>query len=69
MFEADSRLDASFDLTGVPNAAPQGAEFDWSRAELQSESIIGLDSTALGVSFVEVADPYQSVNISRSTGH
>jgi len=34
VFQADSRLDASFDLTGVPNAAPQGAEFDWSRAEL-----------------------------------
>lgn len=34
VFQADSRLDASFDLTGAPNAAPQGAEFDWSRAEL-----------------------------------
>jgi inner membrane protein len=34
VFQADSKLDASFDLTGVPNAAPQGAEFDWNRAEL-----------------------------------
>lgn len=34
VFQADSRFDASFDLTGVPNAAPQAAEFDWSRAEL-----------------------------------
>ena len=34
VFQADSRFDASFDLTGVPNAAPQGAEFDWSRAEI-----------------------------------
>lgn len=32
------------------------------RAEGQSNSINGLESTALGVSFVEVADPYQSVN-------
>jgi inner membrane protein len=32
------------------------------RAEGQSESITGLDATALGVSFIEVADPYQSVN-------
>jgi inner membrane protein len=32
------------------------------RAEGQSDSINGLDATALGVSFVEVADPYQSVN-------
>ena len=27
-----------------------------------SSSVAGLDSTALGVSFVELADPYQSVN-------
>jgi inner membrane protein len=32
------------------------------RAEGSSESITGLDATALGVSFIEVADPYQSVN-------
>jgi inner membrane protein len=32
------------------------------RSEGRSESITGLDATALGVSFIEVADPYQSVN-------
>ena len=32
------------------------------RAEGQSDSITGIDATALGVSFIEVADPYQSVN-------
>lgn len=32
------------------------------RAEGRGNSIAGLDATALGVSFVEVADPYQSVN-------
>ena len=32
------------------------------RAEGESNSISGLDATALGVSFIEVADPYQSVN-------
>lgn len=32
------------------------------RAEGQADSITGLDGTALGVSFIEVADPYQSVN-------
>jgi inner membrane protein len=32
------------------------------RAEGRSDSVSGLDATALGVSFVEVADPYQSVN-------
>jgi inner membrane protein len=31
------------------------------RAEGSSDSITGLDGTALGVSFIEVADPYQSV--------
>lgn len=32
------------------------------RSEGDSDSIAGLDATALGVSFIEVADPYQSVN-------
>jgi len=32
------------------------------RAEGQTETIAALDATALGVSFIEVADPYQSVN-------
>ena len=32
------------------------------RAEGQADAITGLDATALGVSFIEVADPYQSVN-------
>jgi inner membrane protein len=32
------------------------------RAEGRGDSITGLDATALGVSFIEVADPYQSVN-------
>jgi inner membrane protein len=34
VFQADVKLDATFDLSGVPVAAPQGAEFDWNRAEL-----------------------------------
>jgi len=32
------------------------------RAEGQADSITGLDATSLGVSFIEVADPYQSVD-------
>ncbi|MGA7155662.1 MAG: cell envelope integrity protein CreD [Acidobacteriaceae bacterium] len=48
----------------------QGFTAEWSvpfiargvRAEGPSDLIKGLDATALGVSFVEVADPYQSVN-------
>jgi inner membrane protein len=34
VFQADLKLDATFDLTGVPGAAPLGAELDWSRAEI-----------------------------------
>ncbi|PYV82572.1 MAG: inner membrane protein [Acidobacteria bacterium] len=34
VFQADAKLDATFDLSGVPGAAPQRAEFDWSRAEI-----------------------------------
>jgi inner membrane protein len=34
VFQLDSKLDATFDLTGMPAAAPQGAELDWSRAEI-----------------------------------
>lgn len=34
VFQANLKLDAAFDLTGVPAAAPQRAVFDWSRAEI-----------------------------------
>jgi len=34
VYKADLNLDASFDLTGVPAAAPQGAVLDWARAEI-----------------------------------
>ncbi len=34
VFQADLKLDANFDLSGVPAAAPQGAELDWSLAEI-----------------------------------
>jgi len=52
------------------NLSNQGFTAEWSvpfiargvRAEGPSDSITGLDTTALGMSFIEVADPYQSVN-------
>jgi inner membrane protein len=34
VFQADMKLDATFDLTGVPAAAPQGAVLDWDHAEI-----------------------------------
>lgn len=33
VFQADLKFDGDFDLTGVPEDAPQGAVLDWSRAE------------------------------------
>jgi inner membrane protein len=62
----------SFDGGFLPvsrSVAASGFSADWSvpfiargvRAEGTDESIAGLDATALGVSFIEVADPYQSV--------
>ena len=52
------------------SVSPHGFSAEWSvpfiargvRAEGRADSITGLDGTALGVSFIEVADPYQSVN-------
>jgi inner membrane protein len=56
-------------LPVTSNVAKSGFAAEWSvpfiargvPAEGSSESITGLEATALGVSFVEVADPYQSV--------
>ncbi len=52
------------------DVSPHGFSAEWSvpfiargvRAEGPADTITGLDGTALGVSFIEVADPYQSVN-------
>jgi len=41
VFRADVSLDAAFDLTGVPSVDLQGAEFDWSRAEI----VVGVSDT------------------------
>ncbi len=41
VFQADVSLDASFNLTGVPDALSQGAVLDWNRAEM----IIGVSDT------------------------
>jgi inner membrane protein len=57
-------------LPGSRTVSSSGYTAEWSlpfiargvRAEGVSDSLTGLDATALGVSFIEVADPYQSVN-------
>jgi inner membrane protein len=32
VYQAELKFDATFDLTGIPSAAPAGAELDWTRA-------------------------------------
>jgi inner membrane protein len=62
----------SFDGGFLPvsrSVSPSGFNAEWNipfiargvRAEGASDGISGLEATALGVSFIEVADPYQSV--------
>jgi inner membrane protein len=34
VYQADLKFDATFDLAGIPSAAPAGAELDWSRASI-----------------------------------
>jgi inner membrane protein len=62
----------SFDGGFLPvsrSVSPSGFNAEWNipfiargvRAEGTSDGISGLEATALGVSFIEVADPYQSV--------
>jgi inner membrane protein len=34
VYQADLKFDAEFDLSDVPNSAPQGAELNWNRAEI-----------------------------------
>jgi len=34
VFQADLKLDAAFDLTGARTALPEGAQLDWSRAQI-----------------------------------
>ena len=62
-----------FDGTFLPvkrSVSPQGFTGEWLvpfiargvRAEGTNTAVSNLDSAALGVSFIEVADPYQSVN-------
>ena len=66
-------LSPGFDGGFLPisrSVSSKGFSAEWSvpfiargtRAEGPLDSIRGLDTTALGVSFIEVADPYQSVN-------
>lgn len=66
IYQADLKFDATFDLTGVPNAAPQGAELDWKRAEIVvgvsdargalSDATVTTDATTLTLTPAEIAE-------------
>lgn len=66
VFQAELNLDATFDLTGVPAAAPQGAELDWSRAEMVvgvsdargalADATLTMDGKTLTLVPAEIAD-------------
>ncbi len=58
VYQAELKFDAAFDLTGVPSAAPPGAELDWTRAGI----VIGV-SDARGA----LADGTLTVNGKTST--
>jgi inner membrane protein len=58
VYQAELKFDATFDLTGVPSAAPAGAELDWTRAGI----VIGV-SDARGA----LADGTLTVNGKTST--
>ncbi|MFZ0804874.1 MAG: cell envelope integrity protein CreD [Candidatus Sulfotelmatobacter sp.] len=58
VYQAELKFDATFDFTGVPSAAPVGAELDWTRAAI----IIGV-SDARGA----LADGTLTVNGKTST--
>ncbi len=58
VYQAELKFDAAFDLTGVPSAAPIGAELDWTRAAI----VVGV-SDARGA----LADGTLTVNGKTST--
>jgi len=58
VYQAELNFDATFDLTGVPSAAPAGAELDWTRARI----VIGV-SDARGA----LADGTLTANGKKST--
>lgn len=75
VFQADLKLDATFDLSGVPAAAPQGAVLDWSHAEIvvgvsdargaKADAVLSVDGKT---STMVPADILQRVSIGSEQG-
>jgi inner membrane protein len=62
VFHADLKLDATFDLTGIPNAAPPGAQLDWDRAEI----LVGATDARGALSDASLAMNEQMVSLAPS---
>ncbi len=62
VFQANLKLDATFDLADVPNAAPPNAELDWSRAEI----IVGASDARGALADASLAINEQTVSLAPS---
>jgi inner membrane protein len=76
VFQADLKLDATFNFTGVPAAAPQGATLDWSHAEIvigvsdARGALADAELTASGKTVTLVpAETAQDINIGGDQSH
>ncbi len=66
VFKADLKMDSTFDLTGVPAAAPAGAVMDWSDAEIvvgvsdargaQADATVTVDGKTMTLAPAQIAD-------------
>ena len=67
VFKSEVKLDATFDLTGVPSAAPQGAVLDWSHAEI----VVGVTDArgALADALVTIDGKTRKMVPARTTEH
>jgi inner membrane protein len=73
VFQADLNLDATFDLTGVPAAAPPNAELDWGRSEIVvgvsdargalADATITTDGKTVTLVPAEIAQTFRSAEI------
>jgi inner membrane protein len=62
VYQANLRLDSAFDLTGVPAAAPPGAELDWGRAEI----VVGVADTRGALADAKLATEKETVTLAPS---
>jgi inner membrane protein len=59
VFQADLKLDSTFDLKGVPSVAPQDARLEWGRAEI----VVGVSDPRGALADATVATGGRTVNL------